>query len=49
VTSANFSWSAEYANVELGVLIDNQNLAELVERELRQAEEYVFERVLPAS
>ena len=28
VTSANFSWSAENANVEFGVLIDNPNLAE---------------------
>lgn len=45
VTSANFSWSAENANLEFGVLIDNPNLAESVERELRDAEDMVFERV----
>ena len=45
VTSANFSWSAENANLEFGVLIDNLNLAESVERELRDAEDMVFERV----
>ncbi|MFF4418062.1 DISARM system phospholipase D-like protein DrmC [Streptosporangium sp. NPDC001559] len=44
-TSANFSWSAEYSNVEFGVLIDNRNLAETVERELLRAEEFVFERI----
>ena len=36
VTSANFSWSAENGNLEFGVLIDNRNLAETVERELRE-------------
>lgn len=45
VTSANFSWSAENANLEFGVLIDNPNLAEAVEREMRAAEDHVFERV----
>jgi phosphatidylserine/phosphatidylglycerophosphate/cardiolipin synthase-like enzyme len=45
VTSANFSWSAENGNLELGVLIDNPNLAEAVEREMRQVEDVVFERV----
>jgi PLD-like domain len=45
VTSANFSWSAENCNLELGVLIDNPNLAEAVEREMRQVEDVVFERV----
>ena len=39
VTSANFSWSAENANLEFGVLIDNPNLAEAVERELRDVED----------
>ena len=39
VTSANFSWSAEYDNVEFGVLIDNRNLAESVEREMRDVED----------
>jgi hypothetical protein len=45
VTSANFSWSAENANLEFGVLIDNANLAEAIERELRETEDYIFERV----
>jgi hypothetical protein len=46
VTSANFSWSAENGNLELGVLIDNANLAEAIEYEMRQVEDFVFERVL---
>jgi phosphatidylserine/phosphatidylglycerophosphate/cardiolipin synthase-like enzyme len=46
VTSANFSWSAENGNLELGVLIDNANLAEAVEREMRDVEDFVFEQVL---
>jgi phosphatidylserine/phosphatidylglycerophosphate/cardiolipin synthase-like enzyme len=46
VTSANFSWSAENANLEFGVLIDNSNFAESVERELRDVEDLVFERVM---
>jgi PLD-like domain len=45
VTSANFSWSAEQGNVEFGVLIDNPNLTEAVERELRDAEDALYERV----
>jgi len=45
VTSANFSWSAENGNLELGVLI-NPNLAEAVEHEMRHVEDFVFERVL---
>ena len=49
VTSANFSWSAENANLEFGVLVDNPNLAESVERELRDAEDLVFEPVQIAS
>jgi phosphatidylserine/phosphatidylglycerophosphate/cardiolipin synthase-like enzyme len=47
VTSANFSWSAENANLEFGVLIDNPNLAEAIERELREAEDLIFEHVRP--
>lgn len=43
VTSANFSWSAEHGNIEFGVLIDNRNLAETVERELRNVEDLLFE------
>ena len=46
VTSANFSWSAENANLEFGLLVDNPNLAESVERELRDAEDVLFERVM---
>jgi PLD-like domain len=45
VTSANFSWSAENGNLELGVLIDNANLAEAVEHEMLQVEDFVFEHV----
>ena len=45
VTSANFSWSAENANLEFGLLVDNPNLAESAERELRDAEDVLFERV----
>jgi phosphatidylserine/phosphatidylglycerophosphate/cardiolipin synthase-like enzyme len=47
VTSANFSWSAENANLELGLLIDNPNLAEAIERQMHEAENFVFERVTP--
>ena len=47
VTSANFSWSAENVNLELGVLIDNRNLAEAVEHQMRDVEDDVFERVRP--
>lgn len=45
VTSANFSWSAEQGNVEFGALIDNVGLTESVEREMRRAEDHVYERV----
>ncbi|WP_330259750.1 phospholipase D-like domain-containing protein [Streptomyces murinus] len=45
VTSANFSWSAENDNVEFGVLIDNPNLTEAVERELREAEGALYEQI----
>lgn len=45
VTSANFSWSAENGNIEFGVVIDNPNLADAVERELRRVEELVYEPV----
>lgn len=39
VTSANFSWSAENSNLELGVLVDNRNLAEAIEQQMRQVED----------
>lgn len=45
VTSANFSWSAEHGNIEFGVFIDNPNLTEAVEREMRRAEDSLYERV----
>jgi hypothetical protein len=45
VTSANFSWSAENSNVEFGVMIDNANLTETVEREMREVEGILYERV----
>lgn len=46
ITSANFSWSAEYGNVELGVRIDDVGLAARIEGELLDAEEHLYERVL---
>ncbi|PUB21465.1 phospholipase D-like protein [Promicromonospora sp. AC04] len=45
VTSANFSWSAENGNVELGVRIDDPGLADRVEREMRDAEDVLYEVV----
>lgn len=45
ITSANFSRSAEYGNVELGVRIDDQNLTESVERAMREIEDRLFEPV----
>jgi phosphatidylserine/phosphatidylglycerophosphate/cardiolipin synthase-like enzyme len=47
VTSANFSWSAEHGNVELGVLADNANLVQVIESEMRRVEEALYERVTP--
>ena len=48
VTSANFSWSAEHGNVEFGVVIDNPNLTDSVERELRRVEDLIYEVVASA-
>lgn len=45
VTSANFSHSAEFENIEFGVRIDAPNLAEAIERELQGVEPTLFERV----
>ena len=45
VTSANLSWSAGHGTIEFGVLIDDRNLAEAVELELRNAEDLLYERV----
>lgn len=47
VTSANYSWSAEHGNVEFGVLVDDRNLTEAVERELRDVEALLYELVRP--
>lgn len=44
VTSANFSWSAEYGNVELGVLHDDPNLTDAVEHEMQKAEKNLYVR-----
>jgi hypothetical protein len=45
-SSANFSWNApEFGNVQFGVLIDNANLTEAIEREMRWAEDSSYERV----
>ncbi|MDN5750358.1 MAG: DISARM system phospholipase D-like protein DrmC [Pseudonocardia sp.] len=45
VTSANFSWSAEHGNVELGLLVDNPNLVQVIESEMRRVEDGLYERV----
>ena len=47
VTSANFSWSAENRNLELGVLHDDRDLAQTVERQWRTLEPAYFVRVSP--
>jgi hypothetical protein len=44
-TSDNFSHSAEFHNVEFGIKIDNSSLAESVEREMRRAEDDLYERI----
>lgn len=45
VTSANFSWSAEEANVELGLRIDDPATASLVLRQMEELENVLYERV----
>lgn len=47
VTSANFSWSAEHGNVELGVFADNANLVQAIESEMRRVEEALYEWITP--
>lgn len=47
VTSANFSYSAAYRNVELGLKIDDEGLAGSVEREMQGVEDVLYERVPP--
>jgi phosphatidylserine/phosphatidylglycerophosphate/cardiolipin synthase-like enzyme len=48
VSSANFSWSAENDNLEFGVIVDDRNLTEAVEREMRDAEEVLYDPILGA-
>ncbi|KAB7790045.1 DISARM system phospholipase D-like protein DrmC [Bifidobacterium leontopitheci] len=45
VTSANFSYSAENLNIELGLKAENRNLTEMVENEMRHLETHVYEQV----
>lgn len=45
ITSANFSHSAEFNNVELGVRIDQPNLADSIEREILGRQSELYERV----
>lgn len=45
VTSANFSWSGEQHNIELGVRIDDPALADAAVRQMRDLEECVYEPV----
>ena len=47
ITSANFSWSAENHNVELGVRIDDPALAAAIEREIGAAQKVCYEEVQP--
>ena len=43
--SANFSYSAEERNVELGLRLDDPALAHSVEKQMRDLEETVYEPV----
>lgn len=45
VTSANFSWSAEEANVELGLRIEDPSIARMVETQMEELEPLLYERV----
>lgn len=45
VGSANFSYSAEERNVELGLRLDDSALAHSVEKQLRDLEDVVYEQV----
>ncbi len=45
VTSANYSWSAENRNCELGVRLDDSALAEAVESQMKEAEPMLYELV----
>lgn len=45
VTSAKFSYTAAHKNIEFGVKLNNPALAESVERELRNVEGVLYEKV----
>ena len=45
LTSANFSFSAEHNNVEFGLLVHDEPLAESVEREMRDKHGTIYELV----
>jgi phosphatidylserine/phosphatidylglycerophosphate/cardiolipin synthase-like enzyme len=45
VTSANFSWSAEQKNIELGLRVDDPNLADRIESEIRSVEPDLYTEV----
>jgi hypothetical protein len=49
VTSANFSYSAELGNVELGLLVENPLLTQAVERQMLELEPRLYRRVAPAA
>lgn len=46
MTSANFSYSAENSNVELGLLVHDTNLAESIESLMRSKHDVLYERVV---
>nr|WP_297080804.1 DISARM system phospholipase D-like protein DrmC [uncultured Demequina sp.] len=45
VTSANMSWSAENANVELGVRVNDSAFSERLERQMREARGSLYSQV----
>lgn len=45
-TSANFSQSGEFHNVEFGVRIDDVALTEAVERQMQAVRDHLYEHVL---
>ncbi|WP_051987830.1 phospholipase D-like domain-containing protein [Janibacter hoylei] len=45
ITSANFSKSAEFHNVELGLRIDDPALTASIESQMQNLEQYIYEVV----
>lgn len=45
MTSANFSYSAEELNIELGLRIHDEALAESIERQMANMESRLYRRV----